>query len=91
MDTHQAINPTTNPYAVVTIPPIGRLLAALQRMAAEHDTQTIPIHMGELATAAQLASSRRVWPLLNQLAEDGHVTLNATRQTVTLRWAEVRS
>ena len=76
----------TNPYAVITLPPIGRLLDTLQRMAAEADTATIPIHMGQLATAAQLASSRRVWPLLNQLADDGHVTLNATRQTVTLRW-----
>lgn len=69
---------TTNPYAVVVIPAIGRVLDAITQLAADLGARTIQVSNRTLARAAGLRSASQLPEILRQLDADGHISYDPT-------------
>lgn len=71
-----------SPYAIVTIPAIGRVLFVLQRMARTMSQRTFQISNRKLAKEAGCKSASGIPAILRQLDSDGHISYDSTISTV---------
>lgn len=75
---------STNPYAVVTIPAIGRVLDAIRALATTLDARSFQVSNRALARAAGLRSAGKMPDYLRQLDADGHISYDPVTSLVMI-------
>jgi hypothetical protein len=79
-----ATGAVTNPYAIVVIPAIGRVLDAIRALADELGQRTFQVSNRTLARRAGLRSASPLPEILRQLDADGQLTYDPASSIVML-------